>query len=171
MTRRLGPVLTALLLAVASGCGGSSQKVATEPAPTTTTAEPGAAVLKDGVRRTLHDNDRLSGFVLWSNRVPGWATRSTRGPALDTLRRSAADRRKRGIRVRTVANRLVIRSIALEPSYTRATAVVRSIQRIQPYRAGKALGRAIKLDERAQVELRRLDASGRFVVWRVRVLQ
>jgi hypothetical protein len=32
------------------------------------------------------------------------------------------------------------------------------------------MGQAVKLDERARVELRRLGTSDRFVVWRVRVL-
>ena len=67
-------------------------------------------------------------------------------------------------------NRLEISSIELDPSYTTATATVRSIQRVRPYRGGKPSGRAVKLDERADVELRRLGASDRFVVWKVRVL-
>jgi hypothetical protein len=170
MTRRLAPVLIVLLLAIAAGCDGGDEEVATQTPPSTTSPEAGEAALKDGVRQALHDNDRLSGHVLWSNRVPAWATRSTRGPALATLRRSAADRRKRGVRVRTLLNRLEITSIELDPSYTKATAVVRSIQRMRPYSGDKPLGRAIKLNERATVELRRLGASGRFVVWRVRVL-
>jgi hypothetical protein len=170
MMRRLGPVLIVFLLAIASGCDGGDGEVATQPPPTTTSPETGEAALKDAVQQALRDNDRLSGYVLWSNRVPTWATRSTRGPALVTLRRSAADRRKRGIQVRTLANKLEINSILLDPSYTQATAVVRSIQRVRPYRNGKPLGRAVKLNERAKVELRRLGTSGRFVVWRVRVL-
>jgi hypothetical protein len=108
--------------------------------------------------------------VLWNNRVPAWATRSTRGPALVTLRQSAADRRRRGIRVRTLVNTLEITSIKVDPSYTKATAVVRSVQRVRPYRGGKPIGRAVKLDERANIELRRIGTSSRFVVWRVRVL-
>jgi len=170
MTRRLGAVLIALLLAVASGCDGGDGEVATQPPLTTTTPETGEAALKDAVRQALRDNDRVSGYVLWANRVPEWATRSTRGPALVTLRQSAADRRKRRIQVRTLANRLEISSIALDPSYTQAAAVVRSIQRVRPYRGGKPLGRAVNLNERAKVELRRLGASDRFVVWTVRVL-
>jgi hypothetical protein len=171
MTRRLGAVLTALLLATATGCDGGNGEVATQPPPTTTAPEASEATLKDAVRRALRDNDRLSGYVLWSNRVPAWASRSTRGPALATLRRSAADRRKRGIQVRTLMNRLEISSVALDPSYTSATAVVRSIQRVRPYRGGKPLGRAIGVNERARVELRRLSPSERFIVWRVRVLE
>jgi hypothetical protein len=65
----------------------------------------------------------------------------------------------------------VITSIELDPSFTKATGAVRSIQRLQPYRGGRPVGRTIKLDERANVELRRLGASGRFVVWRVRVVE
>jgi hypothetical protein len=67
-------------------------------------------------------------------------------------------------------SRLEITSVELDPSYAKATAVVRSIQRLRPYRAGKPIGRAIKLDERANVLLRRLGSSSRFVVWRVRIV-
>ncbi len=169
MTRRLGAVLIALLLAIAVGCDGGDGEVATQP-PSTTSSETGEAALRDAARQVLRRNDRLSGYVLWFNRVPPWATRTTRGPALATLRESAADRRKRGVRIRTLASRLEVSSIALDPSYTRATAVARSIQRVRPYRGGKPSGRTVKLDERASVELRRLGSSDRFVVWRVRVL-
>jgi Flp pilus assembly protein TadD len=169
MMRRLAPSLIVLLLAIATGCDGGDDSTTQQP-PTTTTSETGAAALQRAVRRTLRENDRLSSYVLWSNRIPAWATRSTRGPALAALRRSATDRRMRGIRVRTLANRLEITSIELDPSYTAATAVVRSIQRVRPYEGRKPSRRAVKLDERARVELRRLGASGRFVVWKVRVL-
>lgn len=168
MMSRLGPVLLVLLLAIATGCDGGNDEVATQPPPTTTTSGTGRAALERGVRQALRDNDRLSGQVLWSNRVPDWATRSTRGPALAALRTSAADRRQRGIRVRTLESRLEIASIDLDPSYTSATAVVRSLQRVRPYEGGKPSGRAVKLDERAEVELRRLGASDRFVVWRLK---
>lgn len=170
MTRRLGAVLIALLLAIAAGCDGGDGEVATQPPPTTTSPEAGEAALESAARQAMQMNDRLSGYVLWFNRLPTWATRSTRGPALATLRESAADRRARGIRIRTLASRLEITSIDLDPSYTRATAVVRSIQRLRPYRGGAPIGRAIRLDERATVELRRVGSSDRFVVWRVRVL-
>ena len=166
---RLAILLLALIAAIAAGCDGGNDQVATQPPPTTT-SETATATLERAVRRALRENDQLSGYVLWNNRVPTWATRSTRGPALATLRRSAADRRKRGVRVRTLENRLQITSVTLDPSYTKATAVVRSIQRVRPYRGGKPIGRAVELDERARVELRRLDSSSRFVVWRVRVL-
>jgi hypothetical protein len=170
MMRRLGPVLIALLVAIGAGCDGGNGEVETQPPTTTTTSETGRAALERSVRQALRENNRLSGYVLWSNRIPGWATRSTRGPALAALRRSAADRRERGIRVRTLTSRLEITSIDLDPSFTSATAVVRSIQRVRPFEGGKPSGRAVKLDERARVELRRLGASERFVVWKLSAL-
>jgi hypothetical protein len=170
MMRRLVPVLIALLVAVGAGCDGGNDEAATEPPQTTTTSETGRAALERAARRALQENDRLSGYVLWFNQIPRWATHSTRGPALAALRTSAAERRQRGIRVRTLASRLEVTSIDLDPSYTRATAVVRSIQRVRPYEGGKPSGRAVKLDERARVELRRLGSSERFVVWKLSAL-
>jgi hypothetical protein len=167
--RQFALLLLALLAVTAAGCDSGNEKVATQPPPTTT-SETTEATLARAVRQALRENDQLSGYVLWNNRVPVWATRSTRGPALTTLRQSAADRRKRGIRVRTLVNKLEIASVNVDPSYTKATAVVRSVQRLRPYRGGKPIGRAVKLDERAKVELRRIGTSSRFVVWRVRVL-
>lgn len=162
-------LLAAAMLALAAGCGGGGKPAATT-LRATTTAQTSVTQLRNAVRQALKADDRLSGYVLWTNRVPAWATRSTRGPALAALRKSAEDRRKRGIRVRTLVDTLKISSINLDPSYTKATAVVRSIQRVRPYHGAKPSGRAVKLDERAKVELHRIGASDRFVVWRVRVL-
>src|SRR6266545_5401083 len=168
MMKRLASVLTIFILAITAGCNsGDTTTPATQPPRTTTASPTGAAQLKSAVRQALRDNDRLSGYVLWSNRVPAWATRSTRGPALANLRASASDRRRSGIRVRTLASKLRVISITLDPSYANATAVVRSIQRVRPYRAGAPMGRAVKLDERAKVELRRVGGASRFVVWRL----
>ena len=169
--RRLAPVLIALLVAIAAGCDGAgNENSPTQPSTTTTASETGRAALERAVHQALRENDRLSGYVLWSNRIPDWATRSTRGPALAALRTSASDRRKRGVRVRTLRSRLEITSIDLDPSYTSATAVVRSVQRVRPYAGRKPSGRAVELDERAKVELRRLGASDRFVVWSLSAL-
>jgi hypothetical protein len=168
--RQLAPILIVLVLAISSACDGGSDEGTPQPPPGTTTSETGKAALDRAIRRAVRENDRLSSSVLWSNRVPSRATRSTRGPALAALRRSAADRQKRGIRVRTLMNKLDIVSVQLDPSYTTATVVVRSIQRVRPYRGRTPLGRAVKLDERARVELRRLGASDHFFVWRVRIL-
>ena len=171
MTRRLGAVLITLLLVVASGCDGGDGEVATQPPPTTTAPETGEAALTQAVRAALNGNLRLSVFVLRNNRIPAWAERSTRGPALASLRAAAENRRKRGIRVRLVVNRREVRSIQLSPSYVRATAIVLDRQRVQPTgRNGRPLGRQVTLNERARYELRRIGQSERFVVWRVVLL-
>jgi hypothetical protein len=108
--------------------------------------------------------------VLWNNKIPSWAERSTRGPALAALRAAAADRRRRGIRVRLLSDRFQVLSIRLDPSYTRATAVARGRQRVRPHVNGKPGGRSVVLDEKARIELRRLGGSERFVVWRVQTV-
>jgi hypothetical protein len=167
MMRRLAPILILVLVALLAGCDGGTDEATTQPPPTTTSSQTGKATLERGVRRALKENDRLSGYVLWFNRIPSWATRSTRGPALAALKRSAAERRQRGVRVRTVASELKISSIRLDPSYATATAVVRSVQRVRPYESGKPSGKAVKLDERAKVDLRRLGSSQNFVVWKL----
>ncbi len=171
MMTRLGPVLIVLLLAIAAGCDGGNEESATQPSPTATTTESGQAALDRAVRSTLTANRRLSVYVLWNNRIPPWATRSTRGPALAGLRAAAADRRKRGIRVRLLSDRFQIVSIRLDPSYTKATAIARGRQRVRPNRLnGTPAGRSVELNERARIELRRLGRTNRFVVWRVELL-
>ncbi len=171
MTRRLGAVLIALLLAIATGCDGGDGEVATQPPPTTTSPQTDEAALEHAVRSALDRNRRLSVFVLWNNRIPAWAERSTRGPALTALRGAAEDRKKRGIRVRSLSDRFQIISIRLDPSYTHGTAIVRGHQRVRPYRRdGVPVGRPVELNERARIELRRIQATGRFVVWRVELL-
>jgi hypothetical protein len=170
--RRLGPVLIVFLVAIAAGCDGGNDEVATQPPPATTTPEKGAAALERAARSALTENRRLSVYVLWNNRIPRWAERSTRGPALASLRAAAQNRRNRGIRVRMLESRRQILSLRLDPSYARATAIVLDRQRVQPSRRnGRPLGRATMLNERARYELRRLGQSDRFVVWRVVLLQ
>jgi hypothetical protein len=169
---RLGPVLIAFLVAITVGCDGGNDGVATQPPPATTTPEKGAATLERAARSALTENRRLSVYVLWNNRIPRWAERSTRGPALASLCAAAQNRRSRGIRVRMLENRREILSLRLDPSYARATAIVLDRQRVQPSRRnGRPLGRAAMLNERARYELRRLGQSDRFVVWRVVLLQ
>ena len=159
---------------IATACSGDDNNSATETreattAPATTTVED-ATALEQAVREALRKNDQLSGHVLRTNRVPSWATRSTRGPALAALRKSAADRRERGIRIRTLASDFEIVSVDLDQSFASASAVVRTRQRVRPYRSGRPLGRAVRLDERARVELRRVGESDRFVVWQLEAL-
>jgi hypothetical protein len=172
MMRRLGPVLIALLLAANAGCDGGNDEDATRPLPTATRSETGKAALMQAARSALSENRRLSVYVLWNNRIPRWAERSTRGPALASLRSAAQDRRNRGVRVRMLENRREILSLRLDPSYVRATAIVLDRQRVQPSRPnGRPLGRTAMLSERARYELRRLGQSDRFVVWRVALLR
>jgi hypothetical protein len=59
-------------------------------------------------------------------------------------------------------------SIRLDPSYLLATSRVRESGRIVPYRNGHRLGRAVALNEVAQVELHRVANTDRFVVWEVK---
>lgn len=170
MTRRLGAVLIALLLAIATGCDGGDGEVATQP-PTTTSPGTGEVALKKAVRSALDRNRRLSVFVLWNNRIPAWAEGSTRGPALAALRAAAKNRKERGLRVRVLTSQREIRSLRLDPSYVTATAIVVDRQRVQPSRRnGRPLGHEVTLNERARYELRRIGRSDRFVVWRVELL-
>lgn len=171
MMRRLGPLLIVVVLALLAGCDGGTEESATQPPPTTTTPASGRAALERGVRSTLTENRRLSVYVLWNNKIPPWAERSTRGPALAGLRTAAADRKRRGIRVRLLSDQFQVISIRLDPSYTEATAIARGRQRVRPYRLnGKPAGRSVELNEKARIELRRQGRTNRFVVWRVKLI-
>jgi hypothetical protein len=169
MMKRLVPVVIAFVVALGAGCDGGNNEAATPP-PTLTSPQTGPAALKDAIRSALTANRRLSIYVLWNNRIPAWAERSTRGPALDALRAAAADRRKRGIRVRLLSDRFQVLSIRLDPSYARATATARGRQRVRPYVNGKPGARAVELTEKARIGLRRLGGPNRFVVWSVQTL-
>jgi hypothetical protein len=134
---------------------------------TTTTTEDETAALKDAARDAVEADHQLSVRVLWTNRVPEMP-RATAGPALAELRRSAAQRRRRGIRVKLISERFRIVEFSLDPSFATATATVVSEQRVQPHsRSGKPLGQPVRLTERARLELRRVGDTERFVVWRV----
>jgi uncharacterized protein YcfL len=183
-------VATALLLA---GCGSvshqssptvqQSQSIATTTAPTPT--EPTSTstqevskkqntrkTLRSSVRAALLADHHLAIHVLWTNRIPGNATNSTRGPALAGMRASANDRQSKGIRVRMVHDNYRIRSIAFAPSLATATAVAESIQTLQPsHLNGRPLGRSVRLKERARISLRRFGASQAFVVWSITLLK
>lgn len=172
MMRRLAPILIVVLAALLAGCAGGNDEATTQPPPPTTTSESGKAALERAVRSALSENRRLSVYVLWNNRIPPWAERSIRGPALASLRAAAQNRKKRGVRVRILDNRRQILSLSLDPSYLRATAIVLDRQRVQPSRQnGRPLGRATKLNERARYELRRLGRTDQFVVWKVVLLR
>lgn len=155
--------------ALLAGCGsGRSAATATPDSTVRTTTPSGADRLRVSARKALEQNHRLSVYVLWHNQLPTWAKRSTRGPALAALAAAAKTRRSRGIRVRMLKDRRVVGSLALDPSYMKATATVVDRQRVQPSAPdGHPLGHAVKLNERAVYELHRLGTSDQFVVWKV----
>jgi hypothetical protein len=162
--------VTFVATAVVAGCASSKQTTQTSSRSTTAPSTDAVAQtsLTRAVRVALNQNFRLSLYVLWHNRIPSWAQQSTRGPALAALRTSAAARQRRGIQVRSQPGHYMILRVQLDPSYTRATALVRDQRRVFPYQGGKRLGRSIAVDDHAQIELRRVSETTRFVVWRVR---
>jgi outer membrane murein-binding lipoprotein Lpp len=171
--KRMGTFALVVSSVALAGCSsGSHQANSTTTSPSTsgatTSTQPDAQALDRAARAALDANHKVSIFVLWHNRVPAWASRSTGGPALASLRSAAVTRRSRGVRARLLSDRRRVVSLKLDPSYTSATAVVVDRQRVQPSgRNGKPLGRTVVLNERATYELRRIGSSGRFVVWRV----
>ena len=170
MTRSAMCAVVIAAVSVAGCSGGSDHATSTTSTATTVSTSTQQATpqsLRRAVNAALRRNDHVSGIVLWTNRIPQDATQSTRGPALRALRTAAAQRHSKHLRIRTVSTNLQILSIKLDPSYTRATAMIRSRQVVRPYRDGAPLGRTVKLDERARVELHRLGSGTTFVVWRV----
>ncbi len=167
-------VLIALAAGLATGCGGSKHPSSTSR-PTATTASTTAdaeAVLRRAVGDALKANHRVAVRVLWQNVIPSDAAQSTQGPALTSLRTAAANRRRRGIRVRMLSDSYRILSVQLDPSFATATAVARGLQRVQPYgHDGHPSGHAVSLDEKARIELHRLGKTNRFVVWRVTLVR
>jgi hypothetical protein len=159
--------LTVALLVV--GCGRGRHADAPGSAPTSASPSPSGtpAALRAAVRAAVEQDHRTSVAVLWTNRVPARPP-ATAGPALTQLRRAAAGRRARGIRVRLLRERFRVLSTNLDPSYTTANAEVADVQRLQPARAsGKPIGHTVRLAERARLELHRIPHSHRFVVWNV----
>jgi hypothetical protein len=150
-----------------AGCGGGAHNTTT--ATQRKSASLNAAIqLEQAVRSAVQLNAQLSNYVLWHNSVPSWAVRSTDGPALTSLRGSAAERSAQRLQLRGVSQRVAILNIALDPSYLSATAKVRETGSVVPYRRGRRLGHPIRLDEVAQIELHRTSSSPQFVVWKVR---
>jgi hypothetical protein len=142
----------------------SSQKATTKQDP--------RATVRDAVRLALAANHQLATRVLWTNRLPATAARSTRGPALAELAASAKDRHRKGLRVRMIRDNYTVISIAFGPTLARATAFANWDQRVVPSRPnGTPLGRAVSLHERARIELRRVGSSRSFVVWKVTLVK
>ena len=187
MKRVFLTLATALLLA---GCGGGSRhnSPTTQQTVTSTTTTAGTfsttstqqapakhnarKTLLAGVRAALLANHHLAIRVLWTNRVPASAPRSTRGSALAGMSASARDRQSRGVRIRMIHDEYRIVSIAFGPSLASATAVAQSIQTVVPsHLNGRPLGRSVRLNEQARFVLCRLGTSESFVVWRITLLK
>lgn len=171
--RRSGILVTLGLLLFACGCGGSKTHTAASHQTTTTTASQPTtpAVLEQAVRRAIEEEHSMSVKVLWTNRVPANPP-AIGGPALAILRRSVAQRRSSGIRVRVLSERFHVTSVQLDPSYATATAVVLENQRVQPtYTNGRRRGTSSAASERVRLQLRRVGDSERFLVWEVTLLR
>jgi hypothetical protein len=166
--RRALPAL--LACALIAGCGGGGSDAPGKPKASTTTPTTtvnATAQLEQEVRRAIALNSELSNWVLWHNVIPRWAARSTGGPALAALRSAAATRRHEHLQMLGVSPHFHVVSITLSPSFTQAVAVVLVKGEVRPYRRGKLLGHAIKVDEKARLDLRRTGAASTFVVWKV----
>jgi hypothetical protein len=169
--RRLIPPTVAVALAIA-GCGASTHTTAspTQPArsPSTTTGQQTTpAGLERAARSALEQNHTLSDYVLSHNTIPSWASQSTAGPALAAVRSSAAQRRAGKVQVRVLTSSMEIRSVALDPSYTSATASILERSRVRVYQRSRAVGGVRTLNEPARVELHRVRDKSAFVVWKL----
>jgi hypothetical protein len=167
--RRLAPHTTAVVVAAlaVAGCGGSTTHTTAASTQPTTTASQQATptVLEQAVRRAVSENHALLTEALLTNHVPA-SPNGTAGPALADVRRSAAQRRAQGVRVRILSERLRVLSVQLDPSYATATATIINTQRVRPIYRGHA-GRPSASSEHVQLELHRVGGSERFVVWNV----
>ena len=175
--RARGPAILVVAGALAlTSCGGSSGGTSSGKASTRSAGDSSTAIasgtLEQSARAALIGNAKVAIYVLWHNTLPPWASRSTAGPALTSLRSAAATRRNRGIRVRMITNSRRISQLQLDPSYMTATAVIVDRQRVQPTHVnGQVFGKPVVLNERARVELRRVGKGTRFLVWRVTLLR
>jgi hypothetical protein len=173
------PTLTATMAVAAlavSGCGANKTHTSasqTQPAPhqsVTTGGQTTPVALERAAHSALEQNHTLSDYVLSHNAIPSWASQSTSGPALAAMSSSAAHRRGGKVQVRVLTSALEIRSVTLDPSYTRSTASFVERSRVRVYQDGRAVGGVRTLNEPARVELRRVDNKTAFVVWRLTAL-
>lgn len=154
-----------------AGCGGAAHNstISTKPKSTVTTSNANMQ-LEAAVRKAVEQDHRLSVEALWTNQLPANPPASG-GPELSILRRSVAQRRSAGIRVRVLSERFRILSVRLDPSYAVATATVLDNERVQPTTSnGQPRGKPSSTVEHARLELRRVDGVKRFLVWKVTLL-
>lgn len=154
--------------ALVAGCGGSTHSATTSTAARSTTTSLDATTrLEQAVRRAITEDHSLSVETLWTNRVPANPPASG-GPELAILRRSVAQRRKAGVRVRVLSEHFRILAVQLDPSYTTATATVLDSERVQQTLPnGQPRGKPSAATEHVHLELRRVGETERFLVWKV----
>lgn len=169
--RPLVPTAVSILAALAvGGCGGAaaaSHQALQTSSSNSASADP-TGRLENAVRTALHENSRLSDYVLEHNAIPRWSSRSTAGPALAGLRSAAAQRRKAGVHVHVLASNVEVRSLSVDPSYLSASANVIDRSRVVVLsRKDRRLGKPRTLSEPARIELHRHGHNVAFVVWKV----
>jgi len=163
------PLLLCALLLPLAGCAHSGPHAPDAASRATgSNAASATARLERALRSALAANEQLSARVLWLNKLPAGAARSTAGPALAQLRASAAARRQTGLRVRLLSDRRQILSLTLDPSYLQARALILDHERLQRASLdGRPAGPVFALTERDRYQLHRPDHQLRFVVWQV----
>ncbi len=63
-------------------------------------------------------------------------------------------------------------SLVVDGSGRHATAVARSVQQVElTHLNGASLGKSVRLDERARIELHRVASSNSFVVWSISLVK
>lgn len=63
-------------------------------------------------------------------------------------------------------------SLVVDGSGKHATAVARSVQEVElTHLNGTSLGKSVRLDERARIELHRVASSNGFVVWSISLVK
>jgi hypothetical protein len=164
-------LITTVGCALLAGCGGTAHNSTISTAPKSTVTTPNVnKQLEAAVRRAVEQDHRLSVEALWTNQLPAKPPASG-GPDLSILRRSVAQRRSAGVRVRVLSERFRILSVQLNPSYAAATATVLDEERVQPTTSnGKPRGKPSSTVEHVRLELRRVAGAERFLVWKVTLL-
>ena len=177
--RRLAPHTTAVLVAAlaVAGCGGSTTHTtaththAPPTSATTTSQQATPAALEQAARTAVLEDHRVLVRALVTSFVPETPP-GTAGPALASLRKSVAERQQQKVRVRILSDSFRVLTVAIDPSFTSATATILDTQRVLPtYPNGRPRGSPSAARERARLELRRIGDSERFVVWKVTLLK
>jgi hypothetical protein len=170
--RRPVTFLLAFALSLAALTSCANARTDTDGTKAAVGARPTLAQLHEGVVSAVDANHELSVQVLWTNRIPSTAPRSTRGPALAAMRAAAVQRQKQRVRVRMLHQTFRIVSIRFSASRGSATAVVLWNQDVAPsHLDGVRIGRAIAGRERASILLHRIGSSSTFVVWKVDLIK